>query len=68
MTRLQFGILSAVILAGGTACWMAERSAQTRLLQKNESIRQQADQLALLAAENERLSKLLKLIFDSLKS
>ena len=60
MTRLQFGILSAAILAGGTACWMTERSAQTRLLQKNESILQQADQLALLAAENERLSNLLK--------
>ena len=56
MTRLQFGILSAVILAGGTACWMVEHSAQTRLLQKNEALRQQADQLALLAAENERLS------------
>ena len=56
MTRLQFGILSAVILAGGTTCWMVEHSAQTRLLQKNEALRQQADQLALLAAENERLS------------
>ena len=56
MTRLQFGILSAVILAGGTACWMVEHSAQTRLLQKNEGLRQQADQLALLDAENERLS------------
>jgi hypothetical protein len=56
MTRLQFSILSAVILAGGTACWVAEHSARTRLLQKNESLRQQADQLALLAAENERLN------------
>jgi len=56
MTRLQIGILSAVFLAGGTACWVAEHSARTRLLQKNESIRQQADQLAQLAAENERLS------------
>jgi hypothetical protein len=60
MTRLQFGILSAVFLAGGTACWMVEHSAQTSLLQKNEALRQQADQLALLAAENERLSNLLK--------
>ena len=56
MTRLQFGILSAVILAVGTACWVAEHSARTRLLQKNESLRQQADQLALLAMENKRLN------------
>ena len=56
MTRLQFGILSAVILAGGTACWVVEHSARTSLLQKNEALRQQADQLARLAAENERLS------------
>jgi hypothetical protein len=56
MTRLQFSILSAAILAGAAACWMVEHSARTRLLQENESLRQQADQLALLAAENERLS------------
>jgi len=56
MTRLQFSILSAAILAGGAACWMVEHSARTRLLQRNESLRQQAGQLALLAAENERLS------------
>jgi hypothetical protein len=56
MTKLQLGILSAVILAGGTACWVSEHSARTRLLQKNEALRQQVDQLARLAAENERLS------------
>jgi hypothetical protein len=60
MTRLQLGILSAVILAGGTACWVVEHSARTSLLQRNESLRQQADQLELLTAENERLSNLLK--------
>ena len=60
MTRLQFGILGAVILAGGAACWVIEHSAQSRLAQKKESLRQEADQLARLAAENERLSKLLK--------
>ena len=60
MTRLQFGILSAVVLAGGAACWVIEQSAQSRLVQKNESMQQQADQLAQLAAENERLSNLLK--------
>jgi len=60
MTKLQFGILSAVILAGGTACWMVEHSARSGLLQKNEALRQQADELAQLAAENERLSNMLK--------
>ena len=60
MTRLQFGILGAVILAGGAACWVIEQSAQSGLAQKNESLRQEADQLARLAAENERLSNLLK--------
>ena len=56
MSRLQFGILCAAVLAGGAACWVAEHSARSRLLQMNEALRQQADQLALLAAENERLS------------
>jgi hypothetical protein len=60
MTRLQLGILSAVILAGGAACWVIEQSAQSRLAQKNESVRQEADRLVRLAAENERLSNLLK--------
>jgi len=60
MTRLQFGILSAVILAGGTACWMVEHSVRSGLRQKNEALRQQADRLAQLATENERLSNMLK--------
>ena len=60
MTRLQLGILSAVILAGGAACWVIEQSARSGLAQKNEALRQEADRLARLAAENERLSKLLK--------
>ena len=60
MTRLQFGILGAAIVAGSTACWVVEHSARTSLLQKNEALRQRADQLAQLATENERLSNLLK--------
>jgi hypothetical protein len=59
MTRLQFTILSAVILAGTAASWMGEHSARTRWLQKRDSLRQQANQLAFLTAENERLSNLL---------
>jgi hypothetical protein len=35
MTRLQFGILGAAIVAGSTACWVVEHSARTSLLQKN---------------------------------
>ena len=60
MTRLQLGILGAVVLAGGTACWVIEHSARLSLLQRNEALRQQADELARLAAQNQQLSNLLK--------
>ncbi len=60
MTRLQLSILGAVVLAGGTACWVVEHSARNSLLQRNESLRQQADELRRLAAENQQLSNRLR--------
>jgi hypothetical protein len=60
MSRLQLGILGAALLAGSIACWVVERSARVGLLQKNEALRQQADELARLVAENEQLSNLLR--------
>jgi hypothetical protein len=59
MTRLRLGILGAALLAGGIACWVVERSGHASLHQKNETLRQQFDDLARLAAENDRLSNLL---------
>ena len=56
MTRLQLSILSVAILAVATACWLIKHSPRLQLQRANESLRQQADRLTLLVAENERLS------------
>ncbi|MGA2863839.1 MAG: hypothetical protein ABSF95_05075 [Verrucomicrobiota bacterium] len=59
MTRLQLGIISAVLAAGGVVSWSIDHSARMELRKKTEACRQQADLLALWSAENEALSNLL---------
>ena len=59
MTKLQLGIVSAVLAAGVATPLVIQRQAQAKLREKDTSLRQQADQLAQLAAENQRLSHLL---------
>ena len=59
MTKLKLGILTAIIIAGSAAAWAIQQSARTKLRERNESLEPQARQLALLSAENERLSNLL---------
>lgn len=58
MTKLKVGIITAVVAAGITIPWVMQHRAQTKLREVNESWRQQLEQNNLLAAENERLSKL----------
>jgi len=59
MTKLQLGIIGAVVVAGVATPLVVQHQAQARLSQKDAALRQQADQLAQLAAENQRLSHLL---------
>jgi RNA polymerase sigma factor (sigma-70 family) len=59
MTKLKAGILGAVVLAGVTTSVVFQQQARARLRAQDESLRQQADQLDRLAADNERLASLL---------
>jgi RNA polymerase sigma factor (sigma-70 family) len=54
MSKLKAGIIGALIVAGVSTPWIVQKQART-----DEVLRRQADQLAQLTAENERLSKLL---------
>jgi hypothetical protein len=57
VAKLKVGIISALALAGGMAVLLLlSNMAQLKLREENQSLRQQADQLAELAAENGRLS------------
>jgi hypothetical protein len=56
MTRFQLGILGAIIVAGGAASWTIQHSARLKLREKEEASRHQAERLAQLSAETERLS------------
>jgi RNA polymerase sigma factor (sigma-70 family) len=58
MTKLKFGILSAVILAGIATPWVMEHQAGIKLREREATLRHQHEQLALMTAENERLARL----------
>lgn len=59
MTKLQFGVISAMVVASlAIFLWMQHRWV-IKLHEENESLRQQVEQLAQAAAENERQSNLL---------
>ena len=56
MTKLKFGIISVIALAGVAAPLAIQHQSEARLREENLALRQQASQLAQVAAENERLS------------
>ena len=58
MTKLQAAIISALVVAATVTPLLIQHQAQTRLREKNQMLEQQADRLAQLVAENERLSNL----------
>ncbi len=58
MTKLQAGIISALLVAATVTPLLIQHRAQARLREKNQMLEQQADRLVQLAAENERLSNL----------
>ena len=57
-TKLKTGVISAIIVASVVTPLMVQHQAQARLRDQDESLRQRADQLAKLQADNERLSSL----------
>ena len=56
MTKLQAGIISAVVVAGVATPLVIQR--ESKLRGANQSLRQQVDQIAQLQAESDRLSNL----------
>jgi RNA polymerase sigma factor (sigma-70 family) len=54
LTKLQLGIISAIVIAGVATTMVIQQ--QTKLRGANASLRQQVDELDRLKAENERLS------------
>lgn len=56
MTKIQTGIISALVVAGVAAPVAVYHHAQTKLRANELALRQQADQLAALTSENQRLS------------
>lgn len=55
MTKIQAGVLGAVVLIGATATVVVQHQAQAALRAQAESMRQQSAELARQQAENERL-------------
>jgi hypothetical protein len=56
MTKLKAGIISAVVITGVATTLVVQQQARARLREQDDSLRQQSDQAAQLAADNERLS------------
>ena len=59
MTKLKFGIISAVVAVGVGTPLVMQHQAQVKLRGENLALRQQLDELTALKAENERLASLL---------
>jgi RNA polymerase sigma factor (sigma-70 family) len=58
MTKLKLAA-SAIVVAGAATTLVIQHQAQAKLRDRDESLRQQSDQLAQLAADKEHLSNLL---------
>ncbi len=56
MTKIKTAVISAVVVAGVATSLVLQQQAQARLREVDDSARQQADRLAQLSIDNERLS------------
>ena len=56
-TKLKTGIVSVIVVASVVTPLVVQHQAQARLRDQDEALRQGADQLAKLQADNEQLSK-----------
>src|SRR5439155_21440550 len=64
-TKLKTGVISAIVVASVVTPLVVQHQAQARLRDQDEALHQQANHLAKLQAENERLSNLLSQAKDS---
>ena len=64
-TKLKTGIASSVVIMSVATSLLIQQQVRARLHEQDESSREQARQLAQLAADNERLSKLAARVNDS---
>jgi RNA polymerase sigma factor (sigma-70 family) len=58
MTKVKFGIIGVIAVAGVATPLVIQHQSQARLREENEALRQQASQVDQVSAENERLSNL----------
>ena len=58
IAKLKTSIVSAVVITGVATSLLIQQQARAKMREQNESLRQRSDQLAQLAADNERLSNL----------
>lgn len=56
MTKLRFGLIGALVMAGGIMLLVRQHAAQVKLRADNFALQQEAGQLTSLAEENARLS------------
>lgn len=56
MTKIKAGIIGAIVIAGVATPLVILHQAQAELRERDATLQQQVNQLALLTAENERLS------------
>jgi RNA polymerase sigma factor (sigma-70 family) len=54
-TKLKVAVISAIVIASGLTPLLIQRQAQARLRDQDQLLRQHQEQLAQLAAENDRL-------------
>ena len=60
MTKIQAGVLGAVVLVGAATSLVVQHQAQAAFRTQDESLRRQSAELARLQAENERLAGLVQ--------
>jgi hypothetical protein len=63
MTKVNIGVISALLVAGVTTPLILDHQARTRLRLENQSLLSQLQEQAALREENERLSERLALLF-----
>jgi hypothetical protein len=59
MTKIKTGVISSIVVAGAVTSLVIQQQSQAKIRESDGALQQQADQLARLQTERERLSNLL---------
>ena len=65
MNKFSIALITVAVAASVTVCLAIQHGARTRLREQNEAMRQRAEQLTELSAENESLSNLILQVQNS---